>query len=107
VSFLNATATTVTAINLFAPHEKEFPVFRARDIRPGAATRFHSIVPGDYRLQALFSARSSVKAAPVESIVHCGDAAYWLICCFMRDNRPVFEQRLLGIGEGIRRWPGP
>jgi hypothetical protein len=100
VSFLNATARTVASFDLFVPPAEAFPVFRARHIRSGAATRFRSVVPGEYSLQAAFASLAGVRNAIVESNVRCEDDAYWLICCFMRKDTPVFKLHMVAKGEG-------
>jgi hypothetical protein len=95
ISFLNATTGTLRAVTLFAEREEAFPVFRAHNVVSGTATRFRSIVPGDYRLQALFSPGP----AAAEWAVSCSEPAYWVICCFIRNNSPVFELQTFDRGE--------
>jgi hypothetical protein len=108
LSFLNATPGLVSSVELFAPDDASSPVWRAYNLVSGAATRFRSLPPGAYRLQARFALRPAgadprtAQPAPLEAVIRCPDPAYWLIYCFMKDGVPAFEQRLLDLGGGGR-----
>ena len=100
VSLLNATTLTLKTARLFAPREEAFPVFRAEDLSAGSSTVFRSVVPGEYRLEAVFASRRAGDGAPAQTVVSCGEPYYTIICCFIRDNRPVFEQQKVDM-DGI------
>jgi hypothetical protein len=105
--FLNAADANLANAAVAVPGRSSFPVFRSGGLAANAATRFRSVLPGDYRLSA--QPATLPGAVPgrsgLEADLSCADASYWLLYCCVQDNAIVLHSVLLGTRENGRITP--
>jgi len=100
LSFLNASDGNPAEMTVASADAGAFPLLRAERLGPNAASRFRSVVPGDY----LFSAVAA--GPPVADVPFaCGDSSYWLLYCSGRGNAIVLHAKLLATRENGRLLP--
>jgi hypothetical protein len=116
VCFLNASTAGLVSLSLCVPEDKAFPVFWTNRLKPGAATRFRSVVPGRYRLDAVFTARPEAPGGKGEmggrngppgtislsTDLACEESSYWLLYGCGQDGKIVLGTRLLANRERDR-----
>jgi hypothetical protein len=108
---LNASSAALAEASLTAPGA--FPVFRAENLKSNAATRIASVVPGDYRLAAVFAPLPAAPGggpglpdrAPLDLALTIDESTYWLVFACVEDNAIVLRRKLLAIRQGDRLVP--
>jgi hypothetical protein len=106
LAFLNASNVRLASLVASAPGGEAFPAFWVKDLKPNAATRFRSVVPGEYRLSAVpAEAGAGFGSAPGPGSVSCRDSSYWLLYCCPSGNEVVLRARLLAVRENGRLVP--
>lgn len=103
--FLNGSVGNATTMTVASAGAEAFPVLRAERLEANAASRFRSVVPGDYRFSAAAAAPPGAAASPADVPFACPDSSYWLLYCSVSGRAIVPNAKLLATRENDRLLP--